>query len=191
MDGSAFTIVIIIWLIIITAVLVIFGIGVSTHRIDFGPTGAAGPTGPSGGPIGPTGPTGPSITTTTTTTTLQTVPIQSQMPLMAIPSPITTTLLSTQAQCFPCQFTNQGFASDFQSIPAGKPSIIRWILNTNTLNASYQDATFILQSGTYMLAYAALTTSVAYPSINAQGGSNSGGTYRSAAVWLRDINANN
>jgi len=185
-DGgsSVFYIIVIIWLIIITVAIVVFGLYV--HRIDLGPTGAIGPTGPSGGPPGPTGPTGPSGGSSALTA-LQTT----FQPVMAMPLTMTTATLTPQAQCFPCQFTNLGQMSDFQPIPSGKPSIVRWLLNNNTLNASYQDGTFVLPAGVYVLSNNTLTTSVVYPSVNSQGSSNNGGTYRTAAVWLRDTHCNN
>ncbi|HSW76882.1 MAG TPA: hypothetical protein VLG50_07540 [Candidatus Saccharimonadales bacterium] len=177
-DGGSifFTVIIIIWLIIITVVLVAFGVGLWTHRIDFGPTG---PTGPSGGPVGPTGPTGPS---STTTTTLSMVP-----PIMMGG----TNGQNGQAQCFPCHFSNQGQVLDYQQIPPHRPQVVKWVLNSNTLSSNYNDGTFVLPVGTYVISTDQLATSVVYPSINSQGLPNTGGTYRSMSIWLRDNNVNN
>lgn len=174
-DSYAFPIFVIIWLIIITAAIVVFGVGVFTHRIDFGPTG----------PVGPTGP--PAKSETSVSSTFPGFVGTSMIPSsgMNIPSGTQT------AQCFPCNFTNFGQISDYQSIPAGKPQAVRWVLSSNSLTTNYQDGTFQLPPGVYQLSIGSMTTSLVYPSTNSTGQSNLGGSYRSISVWLREASANN
>ncbi len=169
-DNTFAFVIIFIWLILITGLIIAVGLGVYFHKID----GLTGPTGPSQGPIGPIGPTGPTGPPRTTTT---------------LSTPVMTTFTTplTTMGCFPCQFETNGQILDYQIIPAGKPptggpSSIRWVVNSNI---PYDNGTFILPVGTYVVSNSE-TTSVVYPSTL----SNNGGTYRRAAIWLRDHSNN-
>ncbi len=163
-------IILFLWVIIITIFLGLIGYAAYTHRIDLGPTG---PTGPSMGPIGPTGPTGPSSPTGLT------------VGLGAV-GPVGLAGVSVNnAMCNNCQFyTLDGSVSNYQTImTGGKPENVQWVLNTN-FNYN-QQGTFILAVGSY-----SLNMTITYPTLNSNGGMNNGGSYRSAAIWIRDSDKN-
>ncbi len=195
---SVALVILFIWIIIITIFLALVVYGYFTHRIDVGPTG---PTGPSGGPIGPIGPTGPPGIGPTgptgptggivTTTLMSMTPNTNMMPnMMTNMMPITNTNLfnnlcnnSLTAICNNCQFYNNGISNYETIMMGGKPETIRWVLSTGF---NYTElGTFSLPIGTYNV-----NATITYPVLNSSGGQNTGGTYRSMAIWIRN-NDNN
>lgn len=170
-SGATFAIVflyILVFLIIIGLAVGLYAVANNEVKIGF--------TGPAGS-IGPTGPTGSHSVGATQMT-----------PLGAIGGG---GMALGHASCFPCQFYNsQGNIVTEQVIPVGRPAMIRWVVTQN--NFSYDNqGSFTLNSGVYSLSNGAMSTSIVYPQVNSMGQTNSGGTYRTISLWIRDINSSN
>lgn len=153
-----------IWVILLTIFVVGFGVAALIHKVNFGPTGPTGSPGQFGGPTGPTGPTG----------NINPSPGPSPGPITGV------------ASSWPASFyTPNGTVTDYQVIAPGIPQQVSWVLTTNTLTNMYNLGTFTLAPGTYTVSPPTSTTSIVYPSTNHSGMPNSGGSTRSAAIWLR------
>jgi hypothetical protein len=176
--SDGFSIFIVLWLFLLTAVVVIFGVLVGLNKVDFGPTG---PTGPSQGPVGPTGPTGPGAGTAVALGNNLVVNPGLNVGLnncncngivTTLPAPI-----NGVAACNPCQFNTINGLSQVQLIEgSNSPQMVNWVLNTNAFNYDGK-GTFVLPIGTYQL-----TTTVVYQNMT---------NVKHLAIWLRDFSANN
>jgi hypothetical protein len=181
--SSGFGWLIIIWLLIITGLLIAVAVLGWTGKIDVGPTGPAGPTGPTGGPPGLGAINTGIINIPHTCSCTPTVPT---LPTLPPTLPINTSV----AFCNPCQFYSEAAAiSNYQVIPVGIPTIIRWAF-TNPLNTTYinyaTSGMFKLIPGRYQL-----SATVIYPAVTKLGTSNVSGIYKYISYMLTDHTFNN
>lgn len=160
-----------------------------THKI-VGPTGPTGPTGGTTGPMGPAansmafnsmfpiGPTDSMVNNRPTTFNNRSV----------------ASIFNSNVACGnngACGNNNVG-NNPYQSITSKETKIqivskpIKWRMNDNNdvIIEPNETGTFMLPVGKY-----ALSMNITYPSHNNCGGNNSGGTYRSMAIWIRNKNS--
>jgi hypothetical protein len=177
MDSGYGTFFIVLWLLSLTAAVVVFAVLVGLNKVDFGPTG---PTGPSGGPTGPTGPAGGTGLQATTATNFMVNQGLNGLNLGLNACNCNNGLgvvNQTVAACHPCQFNTVNGISQTQFIEGGNtPQMINWVLTTNGFNYDGK-GTFVLPAGTYQL-----TTTVVYQNLT---------NVKHLSIWLRDFSANN
>jgi len=203
-DGSSFfTVIVILWLIILTAVIVIFGVLVGTNRVDFGPTG---PTGAPGGGTNltlqntfPMGLNQGLQTVYQPITTCQNVGVTPCSQIGATPchchqttlnscQPMTlptchchtgTTGVLNTAQCQNCHFNTVNGISSFQVIEGNNiPQIVNFVLTTNVFTYDGM-GTFTLPAGQYQV-----SATIVYTNNNLN-------NTKSLAFWLRNASLQN
>lgn len=197
MDNPILTIIIIIWLMVITAFLVYVAV---TDRNAIGQTGPTGPIGPTGGVTGATGGTALTSIFNNGLNAVNTGCTTCNGGNGGINTSLINNVGSINIGAIngvhvalgnPCQFYSlNADISNYQTIPGlNTPTIVRWAF-TSAINTNYisyaTNGMFTLTPGRYQL-----TTSIVYPAINRLGSTNVGGTYKYMAIMLNDINFNN